>query len=289
MWAILALAAAVLTSFNPILYKRLLRQLPPVAVVWGVLLLALPFLAVSTFARTPQVPRLDVVFVAASASSAALNALPHTASTRALKHADASLVTPLLTFGPVFTVLLGWLVLGEQPTARGLVGVLLLLLGAYWLNRRPGTGWLSPLQTIVSTPAVRLVLAAGLLWSITPVLEKIAIGHTVPQNPPFAALTISGLLVLILTPVALVHGRGMAHRLIENRRQWFLAAGIATAAPLLGYTAFSLGPVGYVATLFRLSAIFTVIWGAWLLHEEGLRERLPATIMMVGGALLIAT
>lgn len=45
MWAILALTAALLTSFNPILYKRLLLNSGPVVVVWGVIGLALPLLA----------------------------------------------------------------------------------------------------------------------------------------------------------------------------------------------------------------------------------------------------
>lgn len=49
-----------------------------------------------------------------------------------------------------------------------------------------------------------------------------------------------------------------------------------------------LGLVGYVTTRFRLSAVFTVIWGAWLLKEAGFRQRLPATFLMVAGAVLIA-
>jgi len=50
---------------------------------------------------------------------------------------------------------------------------------------------------------------------------------------------------------------------------------------------FSLGLVGYVTTLFRLSAVFTLIWGGWLLGEPGLRQRLPASMLMVDGAVVI--
>jgi len=49
----------------------------------------------------------------------------------------------------------------------------------------------------------------------------------------------------------------------------------------------SLGLVGYVTTLFRLSAVFTVVWGAIVLKEPGLRQRLPASLVMVVGAILI--
>ena len=59
MWALFALGAAALTSFNPILYKRILRDAEPLAVVWGVVLLAIPLLALFTFALTPQLPQVD--------------------------------------------------------------------------------------------------------------------------------------------------------------------------------------------------------------------------------------
>lgn len=59
-------------------------------------------------------------------------------------------------------------------------------------------------------------------------------------------------------------------------------------APAFGYTAMRLGLVGYVTTRFRLSAVFTAIWGGELLKEARFRQRLPATFLMVAGAVLIA-
>jgi drug/metabolite transporter (DMT)-like permease len=289
MWAAFALTTALLTSFNPILYKRLVGEVGPLVVVWGVIGLALPLLALTSFLLTPQWPQGDGVFVFAVVGSAMLNAVAHLASTHSLKLADASLVTPLLTFSPVFTLLISAAFLGEVPDLRGLFGVGLVLVGAYWLNRGPGANWLTPFKAIALTPGVALVLLAGLLWAITPIFEKLAIQHTFPENPRFTALAVNGLLVVLLTPFALRPGRGALATLFRRRREWWLAALIAGSAPTLGYTAISLGLVGYVTTLFRLSAVFTVVWGAWLLKESGLRQRLPASALMVVGAILIVT
>ncbi|MGQ0602209.1 MAG: DMT family transporter [Anaerolineales bacterium] len=288
MWAVNAMAAALLTSFNPILYKRMLENVGPVSVVWGVIGLALPLLALATFAPGLTLPRVDVVFLVGAFGSAVLNSLAHLALARALKLADVSLVTPLLTFSPAFTVLISAIFLGELPDARGLIGVALVLVGAYWLSRGPETKWLIPCRALSSKPGVVLVLLAGLLWAITPILEKLAIRHTFPESPRHVALAVNGLLVILLTPAALWRGRTVLASLARCRREWLLAALIAGVAPVLGYTAFSLGPVGYVATLFRLSAVFTVLWGALLLREAGLWQRLPASIVMVTGAVLIA-
>jgi bacterial/archaeal transporter family protein len=288
-WAFFALGAAVLTSFNPILYKRILRDTDPIIVVWGVTLLALPLLGLFTFVLTPQRPGWDWLFVFGVLGSAGLNTVAHLASTRALKLADASLVTPLLVFSPVFTLMISALVLNEIPSARGLLGVGLVLIGVYWLNHNSGAGWLKPFKSLAFTPGVRLVLLAGLLWAITPLLEKTAIQHTYPESPRFAAFIVTMLLTFILTPLVAIRGKSNITKLSQHRRDLFLAALIAGIAPVLGYTAFSLGPVGYVTTLFRLSTLMTVIWSFLFLNEHGIAQRLPSSLVMIIGAILITT
>lgn len=288
MWILLALGAAFLTSFNPILYKRMLKDADVLIVVWGVTLLALPLLGLFALAPTPQIPRMDWLFALGVLGSAGLNAIAHLASTRALKLADVSFVTPLLIFSPVFTVLISALFLGEIPSARGMLGVGLVLLGAYWLNYHPGTNWFMQFKTFALTPAVILVLLAGLLWAITPLFEKTAIQHTDPENPRFAAFLADALLVAMLAPAIMARGRAAIEKLLLHRRELFLAGLIAGIAPVLGYTAFSLGFVRYVTTLFKLSTLMTMFWSFLFLKEHGFKQRLPASIVMVAGAILLA-
>jgi uncharacterized membrane protein len=287
MWAFMALGAAVLTSFNPILYKRMLRDADALVVVWGVTLLALPLLGLFTFAFTRQLPGWDWLFVFGALGSAGLNAAAHLASTRALKLADASLVTPLLVFSPVFTMLISALFLGEIPSVRGLLGMGLVLVGAYWLNHKGSAGWLTPFKALALTSGVGFVLLAGLLWAITPLFEKTAILHTNPQNPRFTAFVVTTLLTLMLTPLVLLRGKPTISQLSLHRRELILAGLIAGIAPLLGYTALSLGLAGYVTTLFKLSTLMTVIWSFLLLQERGVAQRLPGSLVI--GAILITT
>jgi uncharacterized membrane protein len=289
MWAILALGAAVLTSFNPILYKRMLKDADSLVVVWGVTLLALPLLGLFTLALTSQFPRLDWLFAIGVLGSAGLNVVAHLASTKALKLGDVSLVTPLLIFSPVFTVLISSLFLGEIPSARGLLGVGLVLIGAYWLNHNSDASWLAPFRSLTLKPSIALVLLAGLLWAITPLFEKTAIQHTNPESPRFTAFVATALLTFMLTPAVIARGKSATSKLSFHRRELFLAGLIAGIAPVLAYTAFSLGFVGYVTTLFKLSTVMTIIWSFLFLKEQGLAQRLPGSLVMVVGAILIAT
>lgn len=287
-WAFLALGAAVLTSFNPILYKRMLKDAEPLIVVWGVTLLSLPLLGLFTFTISSGFPAIDWLFIVGVLGSAGLNVIAQLASTRALKLADASLVTPLLIFSPVFTVLISAVFLGEIPSIRGLLGVGLILAGAYWLNPGFEARWLAPFKSLALTPGIALVLLAGLLWAITPLFEKTAILHTNPESPRFAAFVATTLLTIIMTPAVMMHGKSAINRLSQYRRELILAGLIAGIAPVLGYTAFSLGYVGYVTTLFKLSTLMTVIWSFLFLKERGMAQRLPASLVMVIGAILIA-
>lgn len=60
----------------------------------------------------------------------------------------------------------------------------------------------------------------------------------------------------------------------EEKKGWYglrlhprallLAIVIAGIAPLFGFTAIALGLVGYVTALFKLGAVFTIVW-VWLL------------------------
>lgn len=164
-----------------------------------------------------------------------------------------------------------------------------MLIGAHWLNRRSEPGWFLPFKALALTPGVTLVLLAGLLWAITPLFEKTAIQHTDPESPRFAAFAATALLTFILTPLVMMRGKSAVAKLSLRRRELFSAGLIAGIAPVFGYTAHSLGLVGYVTTLFKLSTLLTVIWSSLFLREPGAVQRVPASLVMVMGAILIAT
>ena len=58
---------------------------------------------------------------------------------------------------------------------------------------------------------------------------------------------------------------------------------------VFGFTAIALGLVGYVTTLFKLGAIFTILWARLFLGEGQARSRLlGACVMVIGGVLVAA-
>lgn len=288
MCIIFALGAALLSSFNPIINKRLLADTNVSVVAWAGQAFGLPLLALNLILFFRPIPRVDGWFFIGILGSAVLNTLAHLTATQALKEGDASLVAPLFAFGPAVTLLVSAITLGEIPSPVPLIGVGLVMIGAYLLGLSSWRDALVPLQAVLHQRALWLAIMASVLWGITPAFEKTAILHTFPENPTAAAFGALLALALILFPIMLSRSRN-AFTQIRIRLRGFVALGIIGGiAPLFGYAAFSLGLVGYVAALFKMSSVFTLAWAYFFLREKDMPRRLPGAIIMVIGTILIA-
>jgi uncharacterized membrane protein len=313
-WLLFALGTTLLTSFLPICNKLLLRTQTPALVAWKINTFSLPLLTIGTwlftqcrfnFAHTglnctTQIPHVDLTFFIALLISAFLNWGATLLSTHALKQADASLVTPLLTFNPAFTAIIAWIALREQPGLRESIGIVMLLFGTYLLDvQNAATNLFEPLRTLVRRPGTLLALAASACWGATTVLEKLAIEHTTPPGGPLVALVSTIITVVLLTPdawlawkhsdkTAVAIDQPESHPSKAQLSPLLVAIVIAGIAPLFGFTAIAQGYVGYVTAIFKLSTVLTLLWARMLLSEGNLRSRLLGTCVMLLGAALIA-
>lgn len=288
MWIIFALCAALLASFNPIINKRMLADTDVSVVAWAGQAFGLPLLGLNLILFFGPLPRVDGWFFIGILGSASLNTLAHLSATQALKEGDASLVAPLFVFSPAVTLLVSLVTLGEIPTTVPLIGVGLMILGAYLLALSSWQAALAPLKAALHQRPLWLAITTSILWGATPVFEKTAIEHTFPENSTAAAFGALLALTLILFPIMLRRARNPFVQ-IRVRLGGFVVLGIIGGiAPLLGYAAYSLGLVGYVTALFKMSSVFALAWAFLFLREKDVPRRLPGAVVMVVGAILIA-
>lgn len=288
MWIIFALCAALLASFNPIINKRLLADTDVSVVAWAGQAFGLPLLGLNLILFFGPLPRVDGWFFLGILGSAILNTLAHLAATQALKEGDVSLVAPLFVFSPVFTLLVSSFTLREVPQALPLIGVGMIIIGAYLLTLSSWHEAFEPLRAVVHQKALWLAIIASLLWGITPVFEKTAIQHTFPENPTAAAFGALLALTLILFPIMLSQANKPLMQLRIRWRGFVMLGVIGGIAPLFGYAAFSLGLVGYVSAMFKMSSVFALLWALLFLREKDVPRRLPGAVVMIIGAILIA-
>jgi drug/metabolite transporter (DMT)-like permease len=206
---------------------------------------------------------------------------------KALKLSPLGLTVPFLALTPLFLIVIPPLLLGEQITLAGGVGIILIAAGSYTLNlRRRGSGLLAPFRSTFRERGSLCMIGVAVLYAFTATLGKKAINCS---SPLFFAGLYPILLFACLTPVALWKGRQQL-RLPGSGgifRATLLPALFSLGEVITGVVALSLTNVAYMIAVKRLSLLMGIVYGHYLFREEGLRERLAGGGLMVAGVALI--
>jgi uncharacterized membrane protein len=168
----------------------------------------------------------------------------------------------------------------------GLLGILLIVLGSYFLNiQERHKGYILPFKALIRERGPRLMLLVALIWSITSNFDKIGIGHS---SPIFWAVTVNVFIALVLLSIMLYRS-GNNMRYIRTNFVALLPIGVCAAATsIFQMVAISLTLVVYVIAIKRTSAIMSVLFGHFVFKEKGVRERLTGAVTMLAGVLCIA-
>ncbi len=207
---------------------------------------------------------------------------------RALQLSPLSLTTPYLSFTPVATLLTGSLLLRQTPSALGLAGVGVVVLGAFVLNAGSAAEEASasrhPLRALAAQPGSRLALGVAVLFGLGNAIDRRAVLHA-------SELVYAGLLMLLMTGVLALPSRGR-RELLASRRSWgwvVLGGVVMCAALLLHLFAFRYLFIAYADAVKRAGGnLVAVMMGAMLFGEADWRRRLgAAAVMSVGVALIL--
>ena len=205
---------------------------------------------------------------------------------KALKLSPLGLTVPFLALTPVFLLVLPYLLLGERISLSGGIGMLLITSGSYTLHLRSSKGFLAPFHAIMKERGSLCMIGVAVLYAFTATLCKKGISLS---SPLFFAGLHPVLLFLCLTPLALWKG-GSELRSIRRSgivRAVSLPALFSLLEYVTGMLAMSLTNVAYMISVKRLSLLMGVLYGHFLFHEAGLRERVAGGILMVTGVALI--
>ncbi len=235
-----------------------------------------------------QLPTLPVGLWGVLAVLIPLDMLAFWLYVRAITLAPLSRTLPYLSFSPVFTLLTGYLLLGEAISPRGALGIALIAAGAWCLNLAPSRGWrglLAPFSAVLAEQGTRLMLMAALLFSLTATIGKAALAYL--PGLPFAAL--------YSVVLALVAALGMR---LQGPRWWrstpprpwaMLAVSLAMAVMVLShFVAIEHVSVAYMVAIKRTSLVFGLIYGLVWFREPAFGRNLLAALVMLVGVVLIS-
>ena len=99
---------------------------------------------------------------------------------KAIKQSDLSLTIPLLSFSPMFSSIFSFFFLNEQLSRIQYLGVFLIIFGTLILYSKKLTfdDILKSFKIILKNSSAKLMITVSIIWSLTPVLDKLCLEHS---------------------------------------------------------------------------------------------------------------
>ena len=208
---------------------------------------------------------------------------------RSYEQGDLSKVYPIMRSSPAPVLIFSVLVLDEQISLLGGLGVVLTAAGIYTINLESLSlnALCEPLRSMRSDRPTQYAFLTLLAVTAYSIIDKLAVDYVHPVIYLFL-LSVCG--SIFFTPYVLkTRSRAAIKEEWRREKKSILLNGIIV---LYGYVliliAFTMEPLSYVVALRQLSIVFAVIMGGHLLQEKHKTIRLITASIIVAGAVLIS-
>lgn len=202
---------------------------------------------------------------------------------RGYRHGDLSLVYPLArSTGPVISMILAVLFLGEVVNAQIITGSAIIITGIFFLtggfSKRAGNVTASIGYGLV----VGICIGGYTAWDA----YVVSIVMVSPVLLDYASNTFRS---IFLAPVAIRRRHAVKALWNDHRGGVILIALLSPLAYILFLYAITFTPVTLLAPVRETSVLISVLMGSILLGEGHLKRRLLWSAVIVGGVSLLAT
>lgn len=247
----------------------------------SLLLYALP---VSWLVMEHGVPRDERAW-ACIAASALVHFVYFNVLQKGYREADLSVVYPVARgVGPLFSVALAVVVLGERPSRLALLGALVVVSGVFLLA---GGAQLLRSRDARARAGVYWGSCTGLFIATYTVIDGYAV-RALAVAPLLLDYVSHALRVALALPMIVRDRAGLRSEVKRTFRYALVVAGLGPLGYILVLIAMRYSPISYVAPARELSMLVGAFFGAQLLREGEVFRRLACAAWIALGVLLIA-
>ena len=226
---------------------------------------------------------LNADFWCYAAAGGLVGALGNGFLVRALQHGDLSILGPINSYKSIVGLITALILLGEVPSVQGMAGVVVVIVGSYFIfeTTEEGFSW-----RLLHNHAIRFRILAMIFTAVEAVLIKKVVLLSSPSTA-FVTWCWFG---------ALFAGVQCALTGVAIKRSAFSAATctqyllLAVCIGLMQYSTnyvFNHMPVAYALALFQLSALVSVVLGYKLFREHDVIVKLVGSAIMIAGFVMI--
>ena len=208
--------------------------------------------------------------------------------TKALDKGDLSLIYPIMRSSPALVLIFSITILGEDVSALGVAGILLVAIGVYTINMESlaFSELFRPFRAMTRDRAIQFAFLT--LFSVAgyTLVDKLAVSQMHPvifaYIYPWISLSLFSGYIFKAKPTDVLKKEWRTHK------GSILVCGVLS---IFGYflilVAFTIERMSYVAGLRQLSIVFAVLLGGHILKEKNKRIRITSSIIIFIGAYLI--
>jgi drug/metabolite transporter (DMT)-like permease len=290
-WFILAFASAVFSALSTLAEKKSLFSMDALDFSYIISVVTLVF-SIPFFIMAPVqqgiTTSLIILFV-----KTALNAAAFLFVMLSIKNLELSEALPLLAISPALVAILAFFFIGDVLNIYEWAGIFLIVAGTYILElKMASSGIFGPFKILFKTSKYGYVLGAVALFTITSLADRILLkGY---KLPPYTFMAYQQLFYGIIFLVIVLYKRksAVASFISVNKETWLFILVVAVLTVAYRYTqiaAVKLAPVGLVLAVKRLSILIAIIIGGKLFHEQHLKRRILAAVIILAGISLLVS
>ena len=269
-------------GLNDVFIRRVLRT----GAVDERLLVTFDYLSVSLILLIPLfwfgIPYIDPSFLGAISLTILLNIFAAWAWFTAFKREEASLISPLRLLTPPLVVGTGYLLLKENPTLEGIIGILITIVGLWFLFSGEARDQRKSFREVIRKPGVILGILGATSFAFSFPLDKKAV---VASSAFFTAM-------ISFAGVAL--GNFLLYFIFSSKKKvlfgwrsnWKTLISmplVHTVGSVLTFAALPYALAAYASSVKRLWSFWTVILSGQFLKEKHIGRKLLATLVMLLG------
>lgn len=205
----------------------------------------------------------------------------------AYERGDLSLVYPLFRgSGPLLVPILAVIILNEQLSASGVLGIFLVVLGIFAIHLRSFS--IQSIREVFLTTkgdASLWALCTGGTIAGYSLVDKIGVNIV---HPPVYIYLLFVITLFLLTPCVLVKARRHLKKEWEVNKIKILSVGfLELFTYLMILFALQLSKVSYVAAVREVSIVFSALIGILLLREKNAPQKLFGAFLISAGVVFI--
>ena len=206
---------------------------------------------------------------------------------KALSISELGLSIPLLSFSPLFSTILSSMILDENLQKLQYFGIGLIICGTMILYSRSFSipDVFKSLTYIAQNKGARYMILVSLIWSLTPILDKICFKYSSMNIHGF--IQSLGMLAILI----IINRKSFLDDLLSIKESSFIICitmFIGTIATILQFFAISLTFVSIMESIKRsVGQVFSVILGTICFDEKITYQKILGVIILTFGVFVI--